>query len=93
MRPVIIYTTTDETVPAHLRCIAKFKDGAKLLPLVITGPTEDAVRAEAVRWWTDEVARQQKAGTIRKPGTVISTPDPLAGLLPPVPVPAGLLPR
>lgn len=91
MRPIIVYTTTDETVPAHLRFMAKFKDGAKLLPLMITGSTEDGVRATAEQWWRDEEARQQKVGTMRKPaGTVLlpaapkaaPVPDLLASLLP-----------
>jgi len=87
MRPIVIYTTDDPTVPDNLRCIAKFKDGVKLLPLIIHAATPDAVRAKAEQWWRDEEARQERIG-LKRPGTVVSllppvpTPNPLAMLLP-----------
>lgn len=68
------------------------------LPITFFAATEaEAVTKAHALWDSERDAReanhQKRQRTKPKAGTVISTPDPLAGLLPPVPVPAGLLPR
>lgn len=59
MRTLYVYTTADD-VPEHLRCTAYFKDGAGLFGVRFNGPTPEAVRKTAEKWWVEETARQAK---------------------------------
>lgn len=59
MRPIVVYTTADD-VPESIRCVGFFRGNKGFLPLRINGPTPDAVRENAEKWWTEESARQKK---------------------------------
>lgn len=81
MKPIIVYEALDPTVPQNLRFVGRFRDGGRLLPLTVSGPSEEYVRNALVEWWNLEEARQEKVG-LKRPKPKPETLGSMLGLLP-----------
>ena len=62
---ITAYVSTE--APAHLRWLAFYRGGKKLLPMFFTGPTKEAVISRADVWWSEQQEKLVRANLPRPP--------------------------